>query len=149
MHFGADVYLGPGARITAHDGFFMGDHSGAGPGLWVIGGNRNIGVVGADMLSITDGGENLPVVVERDVYMGGRVTLLKGVTVGEGSVVGACSVVTKDVPRFAIAAGTPCAVLRSRFNLRDLESHLARSPSGLTLDEVIETWERAGLRYGG
>ena len=48
------------------------------------------------------------------VWIGGRVTILKGVTIGDNAVVGAGSVVTKDVPKDAIVAGNPAKVIRMR-----------------------------------
>lgn len=145
MHFGSNTFLGPGARIMAREGFYLGDHSGAGPGFLVIGGNRNIAAAGVDMLDVKTGGENLPVVVERDVYMGALVKLLKGVVVGEGSVIGACSVVRKRAPSFTIAAGSPCRPLRPRFTPDKLRRHLAAWRSRPSYDEVIEHWRAAGL----
>ncbi|AHY47586.1 Acetyltransferase (isoleucine patch superfamily) [Rubrobacter radiotolerans] len=53
-----------------------------------------------------------PVRVEDDVWIGGRTVLCPGVTVGAGSVIGAGSVVTKDVPPGVIAAGNPCRVIK-------------------------------------
>lgn len=53
------------------------------------------------------------VIVEDDVFIGARAIVLKGVTIGRGSVIGAGSVVTKDVPPFSIAAGNPCKVVAS------------------------------------
>ena len=47
-----------------------------------------------------------------DVFIGARAMILKGVTVGQGSVIGAGSVVTRDIPPFVIAAGNPCVVIR-------------------------------------
>lgn len=55
-----------------------------------------------------------PVVIENDVWIGGRVTILPGVRVGTGAVLGAGSVVTKDVPPFAIVAGNPAVVKKYR-----------------------------------
>lgn len=54
------------------------------------------------------------VVVEEDVWIGARAILLDGVTVGPGSVIGAGSVVTRDVPANAVVAGSPARVLRHR-----------------------------------
>ncbi len=48
-----------------------------------------------------------PVVIEDDVWLGAKSTVLKGVTVGRGSVVGTSAVVTNDVPPFSIVAGVP------------------------------------------
>ncbi len=54
----------------------------------------------------------LPVVIENDVWVGGGAIIVPGVTIGHGSVIGAGSVVTKDVPPNVIAVGNPCKVLR-------------------------------------
>ena len=51
--------------------------------------------------------ERAPVVIEDDAWLGFNAIVLKGVTIGKGAVVGAGSVVTRDVPSFAIVAGNP------------------------------------------
>jgi acetyltransferase-like isoleucine patch superfamily enzyme len=56
------------------------------------------------------------VVIENDVWIGYGATILSGVRIGNGAVVAACSVVTKDVPPYAIVAGNPAKVLRQRFS---------------------------------
>lgn len=53
-----------------------------------------------------------PIFIEDDVFIGAGVTILKGVRVGRNSVVGAGSVVTKDIPPNSIVAGNPAKVLR-------------------------------------
>ncbi len=54
----------------------------------------------------------IPVTIGSDVWIGGSAVILPGVTVGDGSVIGAGSVVTRDVPANVIAAGNPCRVIR-------------------------------------
>ena len=54
-----------------------------------------------------------PVHLRRRCWIGFNAIILKGVTVGEGSIVGAGSVVTKDVPPYTIVAGNPARVIRS------------------------------------
>ena len=49
-----------------------------------------------------------------DAFIGARAFVMPGVTIGAGSVIGACSVVTSDVPPYVMAAGNPCRVLRPR-----------------------------------
>ena len=49
-----------------------------------------------------------------DVWIGARVIILPGITIGKGSIIGAGAVVTKDVPEFVIAAGVPARVIKSR-----------------------------------
>lgn len=56
------------------------------------------------------------VIIGNDVYIGYNVTILSGVTIGDGAAIGACSVVTKDVPPYAVVAGNPARVLRYRFD---------------------------------
>lgn len=53
-----------------------------------------------------------PVVIGSDVWVGGGAIILPGVTVGSRSVIGAGSVVTRDVPEGVLAAGNPCRVIR-------------------------------------
>ncbi len=56
--------------------------------------------------------ERKPVVIEDNVWIGEGSTILKGVTIGEGSIIGCNSVVTKDVPPYSIAAGNPAKVVK-------------------------------------
>jgi galactoside O-acetyltransferase len=53
-----------------------------------------------------------PIRIERGAWLGARVIILKGVTVGEGSVVGAGSVVTRDVAPYTLVAGNPARLIR-------------------------------------
>ncbi|MCK5579859.1 MAG: acyltransferase [Candidatus Omnitrophica bacterium] len=53
-----------------------------------------------------------PVVIEDDVWIGGHSIILKGVTIGRGAVVGAGSVVTKNIPPFTVWAGNPARLIR-------------------------------------
>ena len=55
-----------------------------------------------------------PITIEEDVWIGGRVNLTAGVTIGRGSVVGGGSVVTKDVPTMTIAVGAPAKAIKKR-----------------------------------
>lgn len=54
----------------------------------------------------------LPVVIQDGAWLGGGVIVCPGVTIGENTVVGAGSVVTRDLPAGVLAVGNPCRVLR-------------------------------------
>ena len=55
-----------------------------------------------------------PVSIEDDVWIGGRVIVLHGVTIGRGSIIGAGSVVSKSIPEYSVAVGAPARVVRNR-----------------------------------
>ncbi len=55
---------------------------------------------------------SLPVVIKDHVWIGSNVTIMPGVTIGENSVIGAGSVVTRDIPDNVVACGVPCRVMR-------------------------------------
>lgn len=58
--------------------------------------------------------EDKEVIIGDDVWIGGDVTILPGVKIGSHSIIGACSVVTKDVPEYAIVAGNPAQIKKYR-----------------------------------
>lgn len=89
---GADVLFGPGVRV------FSENHQ-----------------YGEDEIPIRLQGETrAPVIIEDDCWIGAGTTILGGVHVGRGAVIGAGSVVTRDVPANAVVAGVPAAVVRYR-----------------------------------
>lgn len=57
-------------------------------------------------------GTSAPIIIEDDVWIGANVTVIGGVTIRKGSVIGAGSVVTRDIPSGVIAVGSPCKPLR-------------------------------------
>lgn len=63
-----------------------------------------------------------PIFIGNDCWIGSNVTILPGVTIGEGCTVGAGSVVTKDIPPYTVAFGSPC---RPRKKLQTVEEELA------------------------
>ena len=96
-----------------------------GPHPTIITGNHRIDVVGK---YIMDSKEKLPendepVIIEDDVWAGANVTILKGVTIGRGSVIAAGAVVTKSCPPYSIIGGVPAKVLKMRFAPQQIHEH--------------------------
>lgn len=58
--------------------------------------------------------EERSVVIGDDVWIGSRATILPGVTIGSGSIIGASAVVTKDVPNYSVVVGNPAKVVKTR-----------------------------------
>jgi maltose O-acetyltransferase len=61
----------------------------------------------------TSAGVSAPVVIGNNVWLGSRAIILKGVTIGDNSVIGTMSLVTKDIPSNTVAAGIPAKVIRT------------------------------------
>ena len=67
-----------------------------------------------DVAYLEQGEEVAPVRIGNNVWLAGKVTVVKGVTIGDNTVVGAHAVVTRDLPANCVAAGIPARVLRQR-----------------------------------
>ncbi|MEO0272973.1 MAG: CatB-related O-acetyltransferase [candidate division WOR-3 bacterium] len=65
--------------------------------------------------------EHVPVTIGNDVWIGEHACILDGVQIGDGAIVGAFAVVTKDVEPYAIVAGNPAKLIRKRFSDSDIE----------------------------
>ena len=56
--------------------------------------------------------QTLPIMIEDNVWIGANVIILKGVTIGEGSIIAAGSVVTKSIPSYSLAGGNPARIIK-------------------------------------
>lgn len=121
IYLGNHVYLGPDLMfMTTRAKIYVGDHVVFGPKILVITGNHRIDLANRYIDTITDG-EKRPeddedVVFKGDNWIGANAVILKGVTVGEGAVIAAGAVVTKDVPPYTIVGGVPAKVIGKRFD---------------------------------
>ena len=99
-----------------------------GPKPTIITGDHRIDVIGSYIVdNIEKLPENdLPVVIEDDVWIGANVTILKGVTIGRGSVVAAGAVVTKSCEPYSIIGGVPAKLIRYRFSKDEIQEHEKR-----------------------
>ena len=77
---------------------------------------------GVDDESFFDWRREQRVEVGNDVWLGHNVVIMGSVTIGDGAVIGSSSVVTKDIPPFAIAVGNPARIIRYRFDEKIIES---------------------------
>lgn len=77
---------------------------------------------GIDDESFFDWRREKKVEIGNDVWLGHNVVIMGNVTIGDGAVVGSSSVVTKDIPPFAIAVGNPACVIRYRFEQKTIDA---------------------------
>lgn len=143
---GDNVFIGDGTVIGGNVPVTIGNNVMFGPEVMIRGGDHNFSVVGLPMAKVKSGGINLPVLIEDDVWIGARATILKGVRIGEGSVVGAASVVTKNVPPYTINVGNPSKPLRCRFTLNELYNHLKAVNSKYTSAELKSVYEELNIK---
>jgi maltose O-acetyltransferase len=105
LKIGNNVFLNQGVRIACTTEVAIGDNVLIGDETVVLD-NDYHGVAGAPTKAA-------PVRIESDVWLGTRVIVLRGVSIGQGSVVGAGSVVTRSIPPRVFAAGVPARVIRN------------------------------------
>lgn len=73
--------------------------------------------------SVKSIGYDKDVIIEEDVWIGSRVTILMGVTVGRDTTIAAGSVVTKDVPPYSIVGGVPAKVIKDYWTEEQIKEH--------------------------
>jgi acetyltransferase-like isoleucine patch superfamily enzyme len=108
---GAHTWIGPQSYFDCRD-MELGEYVGWGPGAKVLGSEHtgepaDVPIIQTDLVIA-------PVRVGRGADIGTSAVILPGVTIGEGAIVGAGAVVTKDVPPFAVVAGVPARVIKTR-----------------------------------
>lgn len=128
IFIGNDVGIGEGALfMCTRAKIHIGNHVMFGPRVTVITGGHRMNMVGRYMTSVTDAEkepeDDRDIVFEGDNWIGANVTVLRGVRVGEGAVIAAGAVVTRDVPPYAIVGGVPARVIKMRFDEETIEQH--------------------------
>lgn len=112
IHIGDNCTVNSFCHISGNGGVIIGNNVLIATQCVLISANHNIDRCD---IPINEQGETAkPIVIEDDVWLGAGVKVLAGVTIHRGSVIGAGSVVTKDVPEYSIAVGVPATVIKLR-----------------------------------
>lgn len=124
VYYGSDIVLFPGAELKLGSGFInsyakIRCHASIeiGDGVAI---SHDFTVMDSDAHEIIGDGKRktAPVKIGNHVWIGTRVTVLKGVTIGDDAIIGAGSVVTHDIPPRSLAVGIPARVVRENVNWR-------------------------------
>lgn len=108
VHFGNGVYANFNLTMVDDCDIFVGNNVLFGPNVTVSAGTHPI----HPELRSKQAQYNIPIHIGNNVWIGANSVILPGVNIGDNSVIGAGSIVTKDIPSNVIAVGNPCRVLR-------------------------------------
>ena len=108
VHLGSHVYVNYNLTLVDDTHIYIGDHVMIAPNVVIATGTHPI----HPELRPKEAQCNLPVPIQDNEWLGAGCLVMPGVTIGENSVIGAGSVVTKDIPANVVAVGNPCRVLR-------------------------------------
>ena len=126
VFLGNNVFIGPKAMfLCLLAKIYIGDNVMFGPHVFIITGSHRLDVIGKYMIDVKD---KLPendkdIIISEDLWVGANAIILKGVTVGRGSVIAAGSIVTKDVAPYSIVAGVPAKLIKMRFTEEQILEH--------------------------
>lgn len=128
----ANIFIGDYVRIQDNSKiinytgkFIVKKYSAIGVNLVAVSGNHRptVGIpqfiLGPSHINDTEG----DIIVEESVWVGANVTLLHGSQIGRGAIVGACSLVNKPIPPYAVAVGAPVKIIASVFTIDQIIEH--------------------------
>jgi len=105
----------------------IGNNVGIGPNSTLITGDHRTDIIGKFLMEVSDAEKlpenDQPIVIEDDVWTGANITILKGVTIGHGSVIAAGSVVTRSFPPYSIIGGVPAKLIKRRFSEEEMKEN--------------------------
>ena len=109
---GKNLNINRGVHIYGRGGITIGDYVLIGPNVVITSSQHRYDIKGVPMLF--QGHEKKPIVIGSDVWIGANAVLLPGVTIGEGTIIGAGSVVTSDTDPYSIIGGVPARKIGER-----------------------------------
>lgn len=129
VFIGNNVFINAGARFWAVESkILIQNNVVMGPNVTIMAGNHNYKEIGQYIINVKQKNptDDEDVIIEEDVWIGCNVIILKGVTIHRGAIVGAGSVVIKDVSPYSIVGGNPAKHIKYRFSDSDIIEHEKR-----------------------
>jgi acetyltransferase-like isoleucine patch superfamily enzyme len=127
FYCGRGCFINKANTVIAGNNFFMGNYCHIACDVTIgndvmfasfvalVGGDHRFDKIGCSMIS-SGRGENKPIVIGNDVWIGHGAIIMNGVKIGEGAIVAAGGVVTKDVEPYTIVGGNPIKFIKKRFS---------------------------------
>ena len=128
ISIGSNVYIGQSCRFQASlSQIIIGNNVMFGPEVSLHAGNHRTDIIGRFMIDITLD-EKLPendqdIIIKDDVWIGANAIILKGVTVGQGSIIGAGSIVSKSISPYSVVTGNKLQAIRTRWSEEKIKEH--------------------------
>ena len=126
VSIGDDVFIGSGATFSASKSHItIGNKVMFGPNVTIMGGDHNHSIIGKYMFDVKEKNidNDQPIIIKDDIWIGAGAIILKGVTIGQGSIVAAGSIVIKNVEKYSIVAGVPAKHIKFRFSENEILEH--------------------------
>jgi acetyltransferase-like isoleucine patch superfamily enzyme len=144
IKIGDYVLIGPGTRISAANEILIGDGVMMANGVYITDSDWH------DLYDRSRRSETVtPVHIANNVWLGDRCTILKGVTIGENSVVAASAVVSKDVPANVIVAGNPAVIVKELDPDRPIKTRADYFSNPAQLETFFDGVDKMVLRKNG
>lgn len=122
---GSDVFINKNFFCSANEGVLIGDRVMFGANCSIVGGDHKFDRVNETLRFPISLGNNNKIIIESDVWIGHGTIILKNGFIGEGTVIGAGSLVNKILLPYSVYAGNPIRFIKPRFNTEEeLLSHL-------------------------
>lgn len=113
IRIGNNVGVGGYSNLGGSGGVCIGDNTIIGPYFSAHPENHIFEDINKEIR--LQGTQRAAIIIEENCWLGAKVTVLAGVTIGKGSIIGAGAVVTKNIPEYSIAVGNPAIILKKRF----------------------------------
>ncbi|MFC1859527.1 acyltransferase [Thermodesulfobacteriota bacterium] len=151
LYIGKDLFAGPGlyismnsyCKLTINDAIMFG------PDIMILGGNHDYSY-NSNYLRYhsQDDKKSKNISIENGAWLGARTILLSGANIGEGTIIGAGSLVNHYIPPYTIAAGVPARIMKPRFKTnQELKTVLRATNSKYTIEQVVLLIEQSGVKY--
>lgn len=112
VSIGYNCFINRGVYITARADISIGENVLIGPGVIINSGMHHY--ENPDILIRNQGHKIRPINIGNDVWIGANSVIMPGVTIGDGCVIGAGTIVTKSLPAFSVATGVPAKIIKYR-----------------------------------